>query len=226
MFRPHRRLTNLLDWPLSWGAIPSTPYRVVSNAQTAKRSPRAGASTCPTPHGRVICPISRFSGSCEYTHLRIARRQLAHCLDRNEAFFTFTPLADRLFHMPSFMSLLSLPTTHPKFPFPAILHGMCALGSMYAPDVAPSPGSEFVPSGITISILKTLVDSGYSYDGLGSVFAEIQIKAAKEAIDLSMRAGPDLFACLQGRHFEEADRHSIEISPSTNCHCDVVLVQR
>ena len=53
---------------------------------------------------------------------------------RIEAFFTFTPLAERLFHKPSFMNLLSLPTTHLKFPAPAILHAMCALGSMYTPD--------------------------------------------------------------------------------------------
>ena len=41
--------------------------------------------------------------------------------------------------------------------------------------------------------------TGFTYtDGFGNAFAEVQIKAARDVLDLTMRAAPDLFSCLQG----------------------------
>ncbi|KAH9944126.1 uncharacterized protein BXZ73DRAFT_39528 [Epithele typhae] len=100
-----------------------------------------------------------------------------------EAFFSFAPLSSKLFHRPSFMATLALPPTHPKFPLPAILHAMCALGSMYAPDGSASfglPGSAFV-------------------DDFGNAFAELQISAAKEVLESAMRGSPDIFGALQAQ---------------------------
>nr|VWO94325.1 Fungal_trans domain-containing protein [Ganoderma boninense] len=94
-----------------------------------------------------------------------------------EAFFTFTPLAGRMFHAPTFQASLSLPPTHPKFPLPAILHAMCALGSMYTASVFNSPNS----------------------DSLHETFAESQIKAARDSLEFSLRMTLDLFGSLQAQ---------------------------
>ena len=69
----------------------------------------------------------------------VVRVLLSPC--RVEAFFTYTPLAGRMFHASTFQASLALPPTHPKFPLPAILHAMCALGSMYTAAVPHSPSS-------------------------------------------------------------------------------------
>ncbi|KAI0721342.1 hypothetical protein C8T65DRAFT_631383 [Cerioporus squamosus] len=99
-----------------------------------------------------------------------------------EAYFSFTPLAGRMFHAPTFLASLSLPPTHPKFPLPAVLHGMCAMGSMYTAAIThmPSDGSSVI-------------------DGLGNSFAEIQIRAAKNALAASLRATTNLFESLQAQ---------------------------
>ncbi|KAI0830615.1 hypothetical protein BC628DRAFT_1312690 [Trametes gibbosa] len=99
-----------------------------------------------------------------------------------EAFFTFTPSASRMFHAPTFLASLSLPPTHPKFPLPATLHGMCALGSLYTAAVSPTPAPPLpVYCEITFS------------------FAEMQIRAARESIEDTLRTTANLFGCLQAQ---------------------------
>ncbi|CDO73516.1 hypothetical protein BN946_scf185013.g151 [Trametes cinnabarina] len=107
-----------------------------------------------------------------------------------EAFFTFTPSATRMFHVPTFLASLTLPPGHPKFPMPAILHAMCALGSMYTASVNPTPTPLDLPS--------YCPDGGPAllYHETGS-FGDQQIKAAKEAMETAMRMTADLFAVLQ-----------------------------
>ncbi|EKM55919.1 uncharacterized protein PHACADRAFT_256855 [Phanerochaete carnosa HHB-10118-sp] len=39
--------------------------------------------------------------------------------------------ANRMFHVPTFMASLELLPTDPRFPSPAILHAMCAVGCLY-----------------------------------------------------------------------------------------------
>ncbi|KAM5530106.1 hypothetical protein V8D89_016215 [Ganoderma adspersum] len=90
--------------------------------------------------------------------------------------FHLHALAGRMFHAPTFQASLALPPTHPKFPLPAILHAMCALGSMYTASVPHSADT----------------------DSLHGTFAESQIKAAKENLEFSLRMTVDLFGSLQG----------------------------
>ncbi|KAJ3537494.1 hypothetical protein NM688_g6679 [Phlebia brevispora] len=55
-----------------------------------------------------------------------------------EAFFTYHIHANRLFHVPTFMASLELLPTDPRFPSSAILHAMCAVGSLYSAAVPPT----------------------------------------------------------------------------------------
>ena len=64
---------------------------------------------------------------------------ISSTIGRVEAYFNFTPLANRMFHAPTFLASLSLPPTHPKFPLPAVLHAMCAVGSMYTAAITHMP---------------------------------------------------------------------------------------
>ncbi|KAI0673438.1 hypothetical protein C8Q78DRAFT_968112 [Trametes maxima] len=103
-----------------------------------------------------------------------------------EAFLTFTPGVSRMFHTSTFLASLSLPAAHPKFPPPAVLHAMCAMGSMYTAAV---PTAD--PSSPLACLLKA--------PGQSNTFAEIQIKAARDAIELALRTTSDLFGTLQAQ---------------------------
>ncbi|KAI1793858.1 hypothetical protein LXA43DRAFT_998678 [Ganoderma leucocontextum] len=127
----------------------------------------ANISPVPDNFGELINPAWPRNLP-DYTTLR-------HLVD---AFFTFTPLAGRMFHAPTFLASLALPPTHPKFPLPAILHAMCALGSMYTASVPRSPSTA---------------------DSLNGTFAESQIKAATENLESSLRMTVDLFGSLQAQ---------------------------
>ncbi|KAJ3015462.1 hypothetical protein NUW54_g1039 [Trametes sanguinea] len=106
-----------------------------------------------------------------------------------EAFFTFTPSATRMFHVPTFLASLTLPPTHPKFPLPAILHAMCALGSMYTASVDSTPSLPSLPS--------YYPDGGPALLKETRSFGDQQIRAAKEAMEIAMRTTADLFSVLQ-----------------------------
>ncbi|KAI9060603.1 hypothetical protein FKP32DRAFT_1577873 [Trametes sanguinea] len=110
-------------------------------------------------------------------------------IHRVEAFFTFTPNATRMFHVPTFLASLTLPPTHPKFPMPAILHAMCALGSMYTASVDATPSSPSLPSYYS--------DGGPALLKETRSFGDQQIRAAKEAMEIAMRTTADLFSVLQ-----------------------------
>lgn len=47
--------------------------------------------------------------------------------------------AGRLFHGPSFLASLDLGPADPRFPFSALLHAMCAVGSLYTADIPHPP---------------------------------------------------------------------------------------
>jgi hypothetical protein len=64
-------------------------------------------------------------------------------LHRVDAFFVFHPHANRLLHCSSFMSSLSLPPSHPKFPAAPVLHAICAIGSLYTAAVTSPPLPNF-----------------------------------------------------------------------------------
>ncbi|KAI0788632.1 hypothetical protein C8Q75DRAFT_241835 [Abortiporus biennis] len=108
-----------------------------------------------------------------------------------EAFFAFHLHAVRLFHGPSFLASLSLHPTDPRFPSTAILHCICAIGSMYTATIPPTPHLPDYPThelfGSRLRRLDRRPDS----------FAEQQAKFAKKALEFNIDFGQETFQCLQ-----------------------------
>lgn len=103
-----------------------------------------------------------------------------------------------MFHAPTFLASLSLPPTHPKFPLAATLHAMCAMGSMYTAAITHMPSGTQRPL-VCADPSHQSPDANAVIDGLGDTFAEIQIRAAKNALAASLRATSNIFESLQGK---------------------------
>ncbi|KIP05989.1 hypothetical protein PHLGIDRAFT_107482 [Phlebiopsis gigantea 11061_1 CR5-6] len=108
-----------------------------------------------------------------------------------QAFFSHCIHATRLFHAPSFYASLNLLPSDSAFPSRAILHMMCAIGSMYT--------SSF-PSGYIIDSYP--VDPATRTRTGGTKrpqsFAGQHANYAKEAIEDHLECSERLFECLQG----------------------------
>ncbi|KIP06281.1 hypothetical protein PHLGIDRAFT_107115 [Phlebiopsis gigantea 11061_1 CR5-6] len=110
------------------------------------------------------------------------------------AFFAFFVHAGRLFHGPTFLALLDLSPTDPRFPSAATLHTICAVGSMFTADIAPTPvhtGQGFPYEIFTGRWRRRAVrpDS----------FAEQQIAFAKVEIESNIELGERLFEGVQAQ---------------------------
>ncbi|PSR71418.1 hypothetical protein PHLCEN_2v12685 [Hermanssonia centrifuga] len=91
------------------------------------------------------------------------------------------------------MSSLDFHPSDPRFPTPAVLHAMCAVGSLYTAEIAPTPihTSNTFPYEIFAGRWRrtqTRPDS----------FAEQQIKLAKMALEDMIDTGARLVEGLQG----------------------------
>ncbi|KAF8640545.1 hypothetical protein AX17_000207 [Amanita inopinata Kibby_2008] len=118
------------------------------------------------------------------------RPLLLHLVD---VFFKFHPHAHRLFHRPNFLTTLSLPPNHPRFPSPAVLHAICATGSLYTAAVTSPPRptfDEFAPDEIFLERQRLKEQRPDS-------FAEQQAKYAKEVAEHLNTLGKDLFQVFQ-----------------------------
>ncbi|EPQ56676.1 hypothetical protein GLOTRDRAFT_40182, partial [Gloeophyllum trabeum ATCC 11539] len=111
-----------------------------------------------------------------------------------DAFFSFHPNASRLFHAPTFMSALSLPPGHAKFPNPAILHAICALASLYTAAVTSPPrlNPEEPPDELFRRRHKPK-------QGRVDTFADTQADFARDSCDEQWSMGENLFEVLQAR---------------------------
>ncbi|KZT30482.1 hypothetical protein NEOLEDRAFT_1053482 [Neolentinus lepideus HHB14362 ss-1] len=108
-----------------------------------------------------------------------------------DAFFAFHPHSNRLFHAPTFMSWLSLPPTHAKFPNTAILHAICALGSLYTAAVSSPPRPNLAEEPPDELFTKRYRSRR------SETFADIQANYAKELLDEQLSIGENLFEVLQ-----------------------------
>ncbi|CAL1695310.1 unnamed protein product [Somion occarium] len=109
-----------------------------------------------------------------------------------EAYFAFHLHAVRLFHGPSFLASLDLHPTDPRFPWSAILHAMCAIGSLYVASIPPTPAPppEYPAHEVFGARLRTLQRRPDS-------FAEQQAKFAKEQAEIALDLGHHKFQCVQ-----------------------------
>lgn len=127
-----------------------------------------------------------------------------------EAFFSFHPHAGRLFHVPTFMASIDLPPTHPNFPSPAIVHAICAVGSLYTVVVPPTPPPE-KSMGASMSedadlsggssdhspLADEIFCSWYKRKDYTDSFAERHVKLAKQTAEEQLLAGKTLLEDVQ-----------------------------
>jgi hypothetical protein len=100
------------------------------------------------------------------------------------------------------MSALTLPHTHENFPFAAILHAMCALGTVYLnlDDGTLNGNYAFLIVG-NIDLTLMVDDLMQTKKGSSkSVFAMQQIKTAKNLVEEAMAEGLFLIECHQGTY--------------------------
>ncbi|KAJ3547585.1 hypothetical protein NMY22_g1586 [Coprinellus aureogranulatus] len=124
-----------------------------------------------------------------------------------EVFFIFHPHASRLFHVPSFMSSISLPPTHPRFPAIPILHAICAVGSLYTAAVTSPPLPDFdeVPPGKSIQHVKEITPrSNYHCPSPDEIFLE-RLRAKEQR--------PDSFAERHAKLARESADHLNTLVP-------------
>ncbi|KXN89934.1 hypothetical protein AN958_04938 [Leucoagaricus sp. SymC.cos] len=115
---------------------------------------------------------------------------LRHLID---VFFTFHPHANRLFHATTFLNSLSYGPNHPKFPCTAILHAICAIGSLYTGAVTSPPLPDFdkiAPDEIFLERYRIKEQRPDS-------FAEQQAKLARTTVDRLNVLGEELFQVFQ-----------------------------
>ncbi|KAI0931896.1 hypothetical protein AcW1_000826 [Taiwanofungus camphoratus] len=112
-----------------------------------------------------------------------------------EAFFSFHPDATHLFHQATFMSALSMPPNHPNFPSTAVLHAICAVGSMYTAAV-PQPQNPMSPD---FSPYDIYPDKYKAREGILDSFSDLQAKYAKAALESSVDMGRELFQNVQAQ---------------------------
>ncbi|TDL28499.1 hypothetical protein BD410DRAFT_227200 [Rickenella mellea] len=110
-----------------------------------------------------------------------------------EMFFAFHPHAGLLFHAPTFMASLMLPSSHPNFPLVSILHAICAVGSMYTVAVPQPPRPDFTQ----IPPDELFNNRHKARMGITDSFGEKQAKLAMLTLNISSSFGERLFECLQ-----------------------------
>lgn len=134
------------------------------------------------------------------------------------AFFAFHTQAGRLFHGPTFLASLELPPADPRFPFDAVLHAMCAVGSLYtaaipqapiqprarragAPSASPfawaDDSGEDAGSGQLLAFDELFPGRWRKYERRPDSFAELQAAFAKRTAEESIDRGERLLECLQ-----------------------------
>ncbi|KAK0456553.1 hypothetical protein EV421DRAFT_1895773 [Armillaria borealis] len=110
-----------------------------------------------------------------------------------EVFFLFHPHATRLFHATSFMTSLSLPPAHPRFPAPPVLHAICAVGSLYTGIVTSPP----LPNLSEVEPDEIFSERYRSKEERPDSFAEQQVKLARDTAQRLEFLGQDLLQVLQ-----------------------------
>jgi hypothetical protein len=109
------------------------------------------------------------------------------------------------------MASIDLPPTHPNFPSPAIIHAICAVGSLYTVAVPPTPPPEKsmgpgMPEDAHLGggssdhspLVEEIFGNWYSRKDDIDSFAERHVKLAKQTAEEQLWAGKRLLEDVQG----------------------------
>ena len=109
------------------------------------------------------------------------------------------------------MASIDLPPTHPNFPSPAIIHAICAVGSLYTVAVPPTPPPE-KSMGASMSedahlgggssdhspLAEEIFGNWFKRKDYIDSFAERHVKLAKQTAEEQLWAGKRLLEDVQG----------------------------
>lgn len=113
-----------------------------------------------------------------------------------DVFFAHWPFARQFIHMPTFKQRLRLPPSDPNFPSVALLHGICALGSVYLPQPG-GPAEEIRPGEpVRGNIFRTDEQVNRVLEGMAS-FGEHQTTIAQIKALNDARTGKRLLESVQ-----------------------------
>ncbi|KAF7794076.1 hypothetical protein EIP86_005206 [Pleurotus ostreatoroseus] len=116
--------------------------------------------------------------------------------------------AGRMFHGPTFLASLDLNPQDPRFPFSAILHAMCAVGSLYTADIPQPPIQRRIQlplaapgtgNGQFFIIDELFPGRWRQWDQRPDSFAEQQVRFANLVGDAALDRGEHLLECLQSK---------------------------
>ncbi|EKM56901.1 uncharacterized protein PHACADRAFT_254278 [Phanerochaete carnosa HHB-10118-sp] len=132
------------------------------------------------------------------------------------AFFAFNMYAGRLFHGPTFLASLDLHPNNSRFPFSAILHAMCAVGSLYTADIPQPPTqsrSQYTQSGQFFAVDELFSGRWRQFERRPDSFAEVQAKLARFAGEAAINRGERLVECLQIKSYIASGRSIRSVAP-------------
>ncbi|TFY75169.1 hypothetical protein EWM64_g8842 [Hericium alpestre] len=195
-------------------AMPSDRVRLAFDRMPMRvlMHPRVSfCQTIPIVHSMKPAVLEPAKNRYEKLENRINELEAMLKESRVEIFFAFHPHAGRLFHGPSFMSSLTLPPTHPKFPSTAVLHAICAVGSLYTVAVVPTPQPnlnqvapggfcEFGPGYQPLRVpLDEIFNDRHKSENHVDSFAEQQVNFARQACDHQLSQGLRLLEIVQAQ---------------------------
>ncbi|KAG9090199.1 hypothetical protein FRC06_001182 [Ceratobasidium sp. 370] len=127
--------------------------------------------------------------------LDLPSMDLVYCLV--DVFFSHWGFARQFIHMPTFKQRIRLPPSDPNFPSPALLHGICALGSVYLPQ--PGALAEEIRAGEPVrgNMFRTEEQVNRVLEGMAS-FGEHQTMLAQIKALNDARTGKRLLESVQG----------------------------
>ncbi|KAF8325796.1 uncharacterized protein EI90DRAFT_3071770 [Cantharellus anzutake] len=146
-------------------------------------------STTPSPpstsQSTAVVP-SAYSPTLPPAHV------LLHLVD---LFFHHVSRASRLIHRPSFLAALHEGPNSPRYPAPSLLHAICAIASIYSPDIPgkPLPDLKCRPAYDCFIPLEDLeLEQGMSA-GLSGSFGVEHASVSKALMEFDIRIGARLF---------------------------------
>ena len=179
---PHEHRENIYEKPVDlMASLPIPPLTVESPFSLDPSTPSNASSPLLTSQSTAIVS-SAYSPTLPPPHLLMRLVDL---------FFQHVTHASRLIHQPSFLRVLHEGPTSPRYPAASILHGICAIASVYASDIPARPMPNLACQaafGAFVRVEDLELEQGLSGGHSGS-FGIRHASMAKTLMEFDMRIG-------------------------------------